>query len=128
MHFVPNLEILTAIGGELWHGQAQNGVNFDFGVQFDLEGQGQSPPKTIGILTKVFYTYGPNLVFLAWMGDELSWGQARDWCTHRRTHRQMQATTIPEGQKASQLNEANDTQLKKRTTIKHLSFGIWCIL
>ena len=54
MHFVPNLEIVTSIGGELWHAQAQNGVNFDFGVQFDLEGQGQSPLKTIGILTKVF--------------------------------------------------------------------------
>ena len=43
--FAPNLEIVTSIGGELWHAQAQNGVNFDFGVQFDLEGQGQSPPK-----------------------------------------------------------------------------------
>ena len=89
--FVPNLEIVTTIGGEFWHGQAQNGVNFDFGVPFDLEGQGQSPPKTIGILTKVFYTYGPNLVILAWTGDELSRGQARDWCTHRRTHRQTDA-------------------------------------
>ena len=29
-------------------------VNFDFEVEFDLEGQGQSPPKIIGILTKVF--------------------------------------------------------------------------
>ena len=37
--------------------QTQNGVNFDFEVKFDLEGQGQSPPKTIGILTKIFYTY-----------------------------------------------------------------------
>ena len=27
------------------HGQAQDGVNFDFEVKFDLEGQGQSPPK-----------------------------------------------------------------------------------
>ena len=63
--FVPNLEIVTSIGGELWHGQAQNGVNFEFEVKFDLEGQGQSPPKTIGILTKVFYIYGPNLVILA---------------------------------------------------------------
>ena len=35
-------------------------------------------PKTIGILTKVFYTYGPNLVILAWTGDELSRGQASD--------------------------------------------------
>ena len=63
--------------------------------------QGQSPPKTIGILTKVFYTYGPNLVILAWTGDELSRGQASDYRTHGRTdgqtHRQTQATTIPEG-------------------------------
>ena len=60
--FVPNLEIVTIIGGELWHGQAQNGVNFDFGVQFDLEDQGQLSHKK-GILIKVFYTSGPNLVF-----------------------------------------------------------------
>ena len=70
------------------HGQAQNGVNFDFEVKFDLEGQGQSPPKTIGTLTKVFYTYGPNLVILAQRGDELSHGQACGYRTHRRTHRQ----------------------------------------
>ena len=63
--FVPNLEIVTSIGGELWHGQAQNGVNFDFGVQFDLEGHNQLSHKTIGILTKVFYISGPNLVILA---------------------------------------------------------------
>ena len=106
--FVPNLEIVTSISGELWHGQAQNGVNFDFGVQFDLEGQGQgqSPPKTLGILTKVFYTNCPNLVILAWTGVELSCGQASAYRTHRRTDgrtdtqtdRQTQATTIPEGQ------------------------------
>ena len=66
--FVPNLEIATSIGGELGHGQAQNGVNFDFGVQFDLEGHDQfdlEGHKTIGILTKVFYISGPNLVILA---------------------------------------------------------------
>ena len=52
------------------------------------------------ILTKVFYTYGPNLVILAWTGDELPRGQASDYRTHGRTdrHRQTQATTIPEGQ------------------------------
>ena len=38
---------------------------FLFEVKFDLEGKGHSPPKTIGILTKVFYIYGPNLVILA---------------------------------------------------------------
>ena len=100
--FVPNLEIVTSIGGESWHGQLQNGVNFDFEVKFDLEGQAQSPPKTIGILTKVFYTYGLNLVILAWTGDALSRGQASAYRTHRRTDghtdRQTQATTIPEGQ------------------------------
>ena len=63
--FFSNLEIVTSIDGELWHGQAQNGVNFDFGVQFDIEVHDQSYHKTIGILTKVFYISGPNLVILA---------------------------------------------------------------
>ena len=81
-----NLEILTRIGGELWFGQAQNGVNFEFGVKFDLEGQGQLPPKTIGNLTKVFCFSGPNLVILAWTGHELPSGQASDWYTHTHTH------------------------------------------
>ena len=76
--FVPNLEIVTSIGGELWHGQTQNRVIFYFGVQFDLEGHDQSFHKTIGILTKIFYISGPNLVILAETGDELSRGQARD--------------------------------------------------
>ena len=95
---VPNLQIVTSIGGELWHGHAQNGVNFDFGVQFDLEGHDQTSHKTIGILTKVFYISGPNLVILAETGDELWRGQPRDWRTDGHTNRQTQATTIPEGQ------------------------------
>ena len=76
---------------ELSRRQAQNGVNFDFQVKFDLEGQGQSPPKTIGILTKVFYIYGPNLVILAETDYELSCGQARDWRTDGHTRRQTDA-------------------------------------
>ena len=84
---VPNLEIVTSIGG---HGQAQIGVNFDFGVQFDLEGHNQSSHKTIGILTKVFYISGPNLVILAWTGDELSRGQA-GVDAHTRTNTQTDA-------------------------------------
>ena len=47
-------------------------------VQFDLEGQGQSPSKTIGILTNVFCTSAPNSVILAWMDDELWCGQAQN--------------------------------------------------
>ena len=42
--FGPNLVILAWTGHELSCRQAQNGVNFDFEVKFDLEGQGQSPP------------------------------------------------------------------------------------
>ena len=47
--FGPNLVILAWTGDELSCRQAQNGVTFDFEVKFDLEGQGQSTPKTIGI-------------------------------------------------------------------------------
>ena len=89
--FCPNLVILAWTGDELSCREAQNGVTFDFEVKFDLEGQGQSPPKTIGILTKVFYTCGPNLVILAWTGDELSRGQASDYRTHGRTDTQTDA-------------------------------------
>ena len=69
--------------------QAQTGVNFDFEFKFDLDVQGQSTSKTIGILTKVFYTYGPNLVILAWRGNELSRGQTW-WRTDGRTDRRRQ--------------------------------------
>ena len=89
--FCPNLVILAWTGDELSRREPQNGVTFDFEVKFDLEGQGQSPPKTIGILTKVFYTYGPNLVILARTGDELSRGQASDYRTHGRTDTQTYA-------------------------------------
>ena len=88
----PNLVILAWTGDELLRGQAQNGVNFDFEITFYLRGQSQSPPKTIWILTKVCYTYGLNLVILAWTGDELPRGQARDWRTdgHTQTDRGRQ--------------------------------------
>ena len=79
-----NLVALAWAGDELSRRQAQNGVNFDFEVKFALEGQGQLPPKTIGILTKVFYTYAPNLVILVWTGDELPRGQTW-WRTDWRT-------------------------------------------
>ena len=77
------------MGDELWCRQAQNGVNLDFQIKFDLEGQGQSLHKTIGTLIKVFCILGPNLVNLAWTGPELSRGQASDWRTD--THTQTDA-------------------------------------
>ena len=97
----PNLVILAWMGNELWCGQAQNGVNSDFQVKFDLEGQGQLPPKTIETLTKVFCIFGPNLVKFGLNGSRvIAW--TSKWLTHRLTHRlthpRTQTTTIPEGQ------------------------------
>ena len=63
-------------------------LNFEFEVKFDLEGQGQPPSKTIAFLTKMFCFSGPNLVILAWTGDELSRGQTSDWYTHPWTDTQ----------------------------------------
>ena len=103
--FSPNSVILAWTGDEISCRQAQHGVTFDFEVKFDLESSRSitttippppPPPhththtkkhkkKTIGILTKVFYSYGPNLVILAWTGDDLSRGQASDYRTHGRT-------------------------------------------
>ena len=50
----------------------------DFENKFDLTCHAQSTPKTTEILTKVFSTSGPNLVALAWTGDELSRRQAQN--------------------------------------------------
>ena len=50
----------------------------DFENKFNLTCHAQSPQKTTGILTKVFSTSGPNLVALAWTGDELKRGQAQN--------------------------------------------------
>ena len=119
--FGPNLVILAWTGDELSYRQAQNGITFDYEVKFDL--QGQSPPKTMGILTKVFNTYGPNLVILAWKGDELSCGQASDYRTHGRTdgrtHRQTQATTIPEGR--------NWPRVKMRLKVSSVIWRPFCL-
>ena len=69
---------------QLSHGQAQNGVNFYSEVKFDLEDQGQSPPNTIGILTNVFYTYGPNLVIQ--MKGWWVMAQTSKWLIHTHWH------------------------------------------
>ena len=89
--------ILAYTGDELWCGQGQNWVNLDFKLNLILKVNGRSLHKTIGTLTKMFCTFGPNLVIQAWTGPELSRGQKK-WLTHRLTDTQKQATTIPEGQ------------------------------
>ena len=52
-----------------------------FKIENEIEGQDQSIPKFIGILTQVFCTFGPNLVILAWTGNELSCRQAQNGVT-----------------------------------------------
>ena len=89
----PNLVVLAWMGDELLCGQAQHGVNFDFEVKFDLEGQGQSRHKTIGILTKVLYTYGLNLVILGWTDDEFSRRQSWWRTDGRRQWQYSEANT-----------------------------------
>ena len=62
----------------LLHKYAQRTETMKQSGKFDLEGQGQLPPKTTGILTKLFYTSGPNFVILAWMSNLLWCGQAQN--------------------------------------------------
>ena len=50
-------------------------------IENEIEGQDQSIPKLIGILTQVFCTFGPNLVILAWTGYELLGRQAQNGVT-----------------------------------------------
>ena len=54
----PNLEILTTIGGDLWRGQTHD---LKLGYILALK---------LNLTLKVKATYGPNLVILAWKGDE----------------------------------------------------------
>ena len=72
--FGQNLVILAWTGDEFSCWQAQNGVTFDFRVKFDLESQGQLPPKTIDIITKVFLHLWSKFGDPSWNG---SWVIAR---------------------------------------------------
>ena len=76
-----NLVILAWIGYREDKLKAQNWVKSDFEVKFDLVGHGQSPPKTIEALNKVFCTFAPKLVILAWTCFELLHRQASSWLT-----------------------------------------------
>ena len=93
----PNLVILAWMDGELWCGQAQNGVNLDFQVKFDLEGQGRSVHNrdlNQGLLHLCSKFGDPSL-----NGSRVI-ARTSKWLTHTQTdaHTQTQATTIPEGQ------------------------------
>ena len=99
--FSPNLVILAWTGDELSCRQAQNGVTFDFEVEFDLEGQSQSPPQNNSDINQgllhLWSKFGDPSLNGWWVIARTS-----KWLPHTRTdgrtHRQTQATTIPEGQ------------------------------
>ena len=78
----PNLVALAWMVGELWCGEAKNGVNLDFQVKFHFEGHGQSLHKTTGILTKVFYTseFGDPC-----LNESRVIAQTSKWLIHTRT-------------------------------------------
>ena len=82
-------------------------------VKFDLEGQGQSPPKTKGILTKVFYTYDPNLMILVWTGVVARTNLVTDGRTDGRT----QAMTIPGGQYWPRVKMASRMTKRRKSVI-----------
>ena len=118
--FGQNLVILAWMGGELGCGQAQNGVNLDFQVKLDLEGQGRSLHKKIGTLIKVLCIFGSKFGNPSWNG---SWDIARTskWLMHRHTHRQTQATTIPEGQNWPRVKSIFPNSLWRLWTSKWLT-------
>ena len=80
----PNLVVLAWTGDVLSRGQTLNGVNFDFEAKFDLQGQGQSPSKTIGVLINVF-TYMIQ-IWWSYLKRVMSYGQTSSWLTHGLTH------------------------------------------
>ena len=105
----PNLVILAWTGDELSCRQAQNGVTFDFEVKFDLEGQGQSPPNNRDLnqgLLHLWSKFGDPSLNGWWVTARTS-----KWLPHTRTdgrtHRQTQATTIPEGQNWPRVKSKN---------------------
>ena len=73
------------------------------------------PPKTLGILTKVFCTCGPNVAILPWTGDVLSHSQAVDSQTHIHTHIHTEAEAEAEAAndniRKSQLASSNKSKI-----------------
>ena len=57
-------------------------------------------------------------MIVAWTGDKLSRGQTSDYRTHRCTHRQMQPTTIPEGQNWPRVKTEEGRSWKETTIVQ----------
>ena len=108
------LVILAGTTNELWGGQVKNEAKFDFQVKFDLEGQSQSSPKTIGTLTKVLCIFVP-IFFDSSLNEWWVIVRRSPWLIHThtdtRTHgytdTQTQAMTIPERQNWPRVKTTN---------------------
>ena len=109
-YYVFNLVVWLCISG----GQTRHCQIFTF--RFDLEGQEQSTPRLILSLTKVFWSFYPNLVVLASTGGAC-FARTSLGLTHTRTrkHGQTQATTILENQKLRRVKSQNFGQLELHT-------------
>ena len=117
----PNIGIIT-ICVDLWWGQTQNGLSFDFEIEFDLEVHGQPPPpkkkkkkNNRNISTKIFIP----LVQIWW-----SWFTSVIELPHRlncwRTHGLMDTQTDDAGN--------NNTRKPKLTSSKNESIGHFFLL
>ena len=86
--FDPNRMILARTILELSHGKSEIRLKQNIQVKFDIEGQGQSPPKTIGLYSKVFCIFSSKL-------DDSSSNEClvitrTKWMIDGRTHRRRQ--------------------------------------
>ena len=84
--FEPNMMILAQTVVELLHGKGQNGVTSEFRVKFDLEGQGQSTPKTIPSKYKVFCVFWIKSDDCSVKGCWVIVRTTRERHTHAHTH------------------------------------------
>ena len=58
------MAVMYFLKWQVYYSGGETGQNeiFTFEIKFDLEGQGQSYPKTIEISINVFFSSDPNLV------------------------------------------------------------------
>ena len=85
MHIGANLVILAQINLKLSHGQAEIPIILSQSGQNDLEGQGQWPLFSLLTVNIPGCMFGANLVILAQICDQLSWGQGKVYRRDGRT-------------------------------------------
>ena len=102
---------------------------FGFNLIFGLEGQGWLLHKTIGTLTQLLCTVGPNLVILAWRGPELSRRQASDWHTdwHTQRHRHRHTDAGNDNTRRPELASGKNPFFFQNTSVESIQQSDLCI-